>query len=406
MTRALPVLALLVACGGKQTTDTADAAIDCSAVALDIPSGRGELQGAWDDAGKRLVLFGGNQAVPVNCSPGATDFVGQTWTWNDACDGFVKLDVGDAPKARGRFAAALDAARGRMIVHGGRFRDGDSGDYTLYSDVWAFDFATDTWSKLSGASGGPSKRFDHGGAVIGDTFYVFGGNESESGANIFPTNDTWAFDLVSNTWSEVGTSGDKPAPRVYHSVTTDGSKLYVYAGGDENALFGSGFLDDTWAYSPASDSWSEVNAGGGDAPLERIWPNIAWDETSGRIVLFGGHDGGDLGNNNEVWSLNPSNGNWQRMKKGDTYLTPANAVCDFPADFTKIDPDSPERRSAATLVNARPGELLLFGGKTDCGNANDVWSLDVASETWTVRSRATEGEVCLRAYAECESMCF
>ena len=52
------------------------------------------------------------------------------------------------------------------------------------------------------------------------------------------------------------------------------------------------------------------------------------------------------------------------------------------------------------------GQLWIFGGKTDCGIINDVWSFSSSSETWTEQSPATSGEICLRAYAECETMCF
>jgi len=48
--------------------------------------------------------------------------------------------------------------------------------------------------------------------------------------------------------------------------------------------------------------------------------------------------------------------------------------------------------------------MIIFGGKTDCGLINDVWTY--SGSAWVPRSRATEGEACLRAYQTCESMCF
>ena len=78
----------------------------------------------------------------------------------------------------------------------------------------------------------------------------------------------------------------------------------------------------------------------------------------------------------------------------------------LPADFTKIDPDGPERRAGAAVAMTDDGQMLVFGGKTDCGNANDVWSLNLATDTWELRSKANEGEVCLRFSDSCSSMCF
>ena len=59
--------------------------VDCDALGLDVPSGRGEWAGGFDTTRQRLVVFGGNQAVPVDCAPGATDFVGETWAFHLAC---------------------------------------------------------------------------------------------------------------------------------------------------------------------------------------------------------------------------------------------------------------------------------------------------------------------------------
>ena len=143
-----------------------------------------------------------------------------------------------------------------MVLHGGRFREGDSGSYDLFGDVWAFDFDAEDWTKLKG-QGGPDPRFDHGGAVIDGKFYVHGGNTSDNGANLVPNDETWAFDLASESWSQVSTTNDPP-PRLYHAVATDGKKLYVYGGGDESALFSTSFKSDLWALDLASGAWTEL----------------------------------------------------------------------------------------------------------------------------------------------------
>ena len=54
-------------------------------------------------------------------------------------------------------------------------------------------------------------------------------------------------------------------------------------------------------------------------------------------------------------------------------------------------------------------ELFIFGVKTDCGQVNDLWSWDLEDQTWTERSDATFGEICVRTFANpesCESLCF
>jgi N-acetylneuraminic acid mutarotase len=398
MYRPCCLLVLLAGCQGEsEDTDVQN----CADRPIDTPSGRGELDGVWDETHQRMVFFGGNEAVPVNCAPGATAFVGETWSYERDCDNFRRIETDEAPRKRGRYAIGLDSSSGRMLLHGGRFRAGTSGDYTIFGDTWAFDMATDTWTKISGQ--GLTDRSNHAGAVIGDTWFVFGGNSASSGASFVPLDDTWAFDLATDSWTEIDTTAAPPS-RLYHAAASDGDRLFVYGGGDEGAFLGS-FFRDLWAFDPADGSWTELHDGSGNAPAARIWANLEFDKAGSRLILFGGHDDGTLGNNNELWSFDLDSLKWKRLAKGDVYNAPQNDVCDFPADFTTIDEDAPERRDAAASTVAG-GEMILFGGKTDCGNVNDVWTLNFASETWTNVARATEGEVCLRAYQECSTMCF
>jgi N-acetylneuraminic acid mutarotase len=322
----------------------------------------------------------------------------------------VKLD--DGPSARGRFAAAVDEERGWFITHGGRFRDdsdsgghhGTSSDYTLYDDVWAYDLNADTWTQLS-ESGGPDARVSHVAVVWDGKLIIHGGNSSVSGAYYTALGDLWAFDLETLEWSELDASGG-PSDRLFHggAVSSDGM-LYVYAGGDEQAFTGP-FLDDLWALDLTTLTWTELHSGGSSAPEGRLSPSLVVDEANNRLVTFGGHDDGILGNNNQVWAYDLSSGDWSQLHDGDVYANSASGTCDFPSDFTDPDYDSPERRYTQASALTDSGEMLVFGGKTDCGVIDDVWSYDLADDTWSEQYSANSGEICLRAFAECESLCF
>ena len=53
------------------------------------------------------------------------------------------------------------------------------------------------------------------------------------------------------------------------------------------------------------------------------------------------------------------------------------------------------------------GQVLIAGGKTDCGNVNDVWGLDLAAGTWNVLRAPTDGESCIRSgRTDCTTLCF
>ncbi len=395
--RLVSLLITLAACGPRPT-------IECASLDLEIPTPRGEVGGVWDDARRRLVLFGGDHGTPVECMA-RTEFVAETWAYWSDCAAFQELTPATSPPARGRHATALDAARGRMLIHGGRFREGTTGAYTLRDDAWAFDLATDTWTAL--ATGGPSARTNHVAVVAGDRLVVYGGNTSTDGASFSPQGDVWTLDLGTNTWAEQTPTGTAPRPRLFHAaaVSADGGTLYLYGGGGRNAFLGP-FYGDLWALDLNTWAWTSLHDGSDAAPLGRIWGNLLFDGERDRLVLWAGHDDGALGNTNEVWTFDLGARSWTRQQVGDVLDAPANGFCDFPEDFVVADLDAPERRNAGVASITGRGELIVFGGKSDCGLLNDVWTLPLAGGAWSNVSRATGGEICQRAATECETLCY
>jgi hypothetical protein len=388
--------------GSESATSESEtgAVVDCSDRPIALPSARGEIEGAWDAARGRMLIFAGDQGTPVQCMS-QTEFVGDVWAFHTDCDNFEQLQGAAGMSPRGRYALAVDELRERVLIHGGRYRAGTSGTYTLYDDLWAYELATDTWTMLPA---GATPRANHTAVVVDDTLLVYGGNESTDGLAFLPLGDTWAFDLASETWAQVQTSNDPPA-RLFHAATAGpAGYMMVYGGGDENAFVGP-FFNDLWALELATGMWSLINPGD-PGMAARTWADMLFDADGSRLLLWGGHDDTQLGNTNHIWQYDLNQGGWSQLELGDVYNAPANGFCDFPADFVAPDLDAPERRNAGAAVLTDAGELLIFGGKTDCGIINDVWSWSLADGTWTERSAATVGEICLRAFGQCQTMCF
>ena len=130
------------------------------------------------------------------------------------------------------------------------------------------------------------------------------------------------------------------------------------------------------------------------------------DPDRGRVLMAFGHDDAELGNSNDVWALDPASGTWTEVHAGDQYNNPPTGMCEFPADFTILEPSSPERRYSVGVAPTTGGSFI-FGGKADCGYLNDVWRYDFGTDAWELLRASTSGEVCLRTgRADCGSLCF
>jgi hypothetical protein len=369
------------------------------------PAPRGDATGVVDPVTGRMYVFGGDTGPVVRCIP-APVFSGETWRYEPSCDRWDLLTTPTAPSPRSRAAWALDARRRRLIVFGGRFRQGTTGAYTLYRDVWAFDLATERWEEIAVKGEAPVARSNAAAAYDpeSDAFLLFGGNTSTSGLTFTPRNDTWALDLGTSTWRRVTTSGALPTARLFHAAALVGRSLWVYGGGGANAFMGP-FYSDLWRLDLATGAWSRVTLTGESTALGgRI--SAALLPTGEGATLIGGHDDGALGNRNDVITVSAT-GEVAVARAGDEINRPGAGFCDFPADFSTTDMDAPERRSAFVFaVDPMRQRALVFGGKTDCGNAGDVWSLDLNTHAWRSLRGATEGLSCQRSGREnCRSLC-
>ena len=182
-----------------------------------------------------------------------------------------------------------------------------------------------------------------------------------------------------------------------------GSALFIFGGTPD---YDGPFLNDTFAYFTETGSWETIHDGSGTAPAIRFGAEVFADSSSGRLILFGGHDNFSLGNSNDVWSLDLVTRSWTNLRPGDTLNGEALGICEFPADFTIPEEGSPERRYGFAHVTDEEGALII-GGKTDCGNTNDVWRLRFEDASWESLRPTTEGEACNRSgRTTCTELCF
>jgi Galactose oxidase, central domain len=98
----------------------------------------------------------------------------------------------------------------------------------------------------------PSPRIDAPVAYdpLGRQLFMFGGLDSSGDRN-----DLWAYFFDNQQWTQIKASGLVPNPRHGHTLTFDSvrRRVVVIAGQ------GAGFFGDAWAYDILTNTWSQLS---------------------------------------------------------------------------------------------------------------------------------------------------
>ena len=190
-----------------------------------IPSRRTNSAMAYDAAGQRVLLFGGEKGPSF----------GDTWLW----DGNKWASAPGGPPARHYHAMAYDAARGQVVLFGGA-------NPSLMNDTWTWDGSR--WTQKNPAAS-PAARSQHDLAynTASGRVVLFGGF-----ANV-TAGDTWEWN--GSSWTQTTTHTDHrgdpaswpddPGTRYSHRMAYDEINAQVVLFGGTG---GGNYLDDTWVY--------------------------------------------------------------------------------------------------------------------------------------------------------------
>jgi cysteine-rich repeat protein len=303
------------------------------------PAGRSPRSMTYDAARGRVVMFGGR---------GTGGYLNDTWEFDGTS--WAQRSPTNAPPARDLLAMAFDAER--VLLFGGS-NGGNLGD------TWEFDGTA--WVRRIQDSN-PTARNNHATAYDGGRGRVvlFGGfgNSGSASENLA---DTWEFDGVEWQQRQPSTA---PSARNSHAMAYDGGRGRVVlfggfgVGGGSGSGVGSGSsvgtLSDTWEFD--GSTWTQRQPVA--APSARYGHAMTYDAARNRIVLFGGFSGWNLG---DTWEFD-----------GTTWTQ-------------RVLPASPPARNGHGLAyDAARRRVVLFGGSyASNGYYNDTWEYD--GTTWTQR---------------------
>lgn len=150
------------------------------------------------------------------------------------------------------------------------------------------------WIVTAGVSGSiPANRHWSPAVEAGDKMYVFGGRTGTTGSGS-KRNDLHEFDATTLTWTTMNVDGAPGAPtQRYRNVAAwdqSGGKLVMF-GGEDSA---GGLLGDTWEWDPNTNVWTETTPAapnpGTNTPSARRFAAMAYDPVTTGLILFGGTD--------------------------------------------------------------------------------------------------------------------
>mmetsp|Transcript_5014 Transcript_5014/g.18818 ORF Transcript_5014/g.18818 Transcript_5014/m.18818 type:complete len:383 (-) Transcript_5014:139-1287(-) len=108
---------------------------------------------------------------------------------------------------------------------------GRDADHHHLEDVLRLDLKTLVWAPVQTKGDRPPGRISHTSVLWKNNYVIlFGG---EDGDDTF-FDDTWLFNIASEEWTNLTTTGDKPSKRCYHAAVIHQDKMYIYGGHHEN----------------------------------------------------------------------------------------------------------------------------------------------------------------------------
>jgi hypothetical protein len=323
------------------------------------PSARSWASMAYDTSDGYVLLMGGSTS---HTEADTWSFLAGTWTNITSTAG--------SPGARTGAAMTYDGADHYIVLFGGA-------SHGLLSDTWKF--TGGTWTALSAS--GPSGRLEAGLAY--DSFHqetiLFGG----VGAGQPQSVERWTtWNFGNNQWSEFSPGG-APSPRSEFGMVWDVADGYVLLFG---GMSGATYLGDTWSFK--GGVWTEVESAQATAgqctqisngatvscPAPRAATSMSWDGFDNYVALFGGFNGGNLG---DTWKF--SGGAWTELEVVGT-----GGTCNYVGGGTGVACPSPREWAAFADYYPNTGYAVLFGGTGSSGALADTWEFQWGA--WTALS--------------------
>lgn len=264
---------------------------------------------------------------------------------------------GDAPLPRASFGMCAGPAPGTLIVAGGTGVEMDS----LRADVVEYNVPKRTWTRiLTDSEETPCKFYGQSVCSYGDNLLLFGGS-----TGLHYTNDLFEYNVRTNTWKRLVTSGRMPSQRYKHQAVVVGHKMYVIGGGcfkpEQSGI-------DLYCLNLQTLVWEDTEMKG-ELPKARVAHSCSFDAETDTIFLWGGFTS-ELSRLQDFFGFHCPTSTWVRMAEEPVQAPAAGGAADLIGT-----PPARAFHSAAFFQ----GGLYVFSGANGDVRYSDVWRFQVRS---------------------------
>ena len=228
-----------------------------------LPSVREGHKMVYDPGTETVLMFGGHDGYEDQAD---------TWSFDPRTEEWTEVPAsGDWPEPRSYQIMFHDPVQDRVVMMGGSTWTEEDGWGAIDLDSpWVYDPATETWVELEDTGRAPTLRHTDGAAYdpVAEVLVVFGGVSEPMGFyGAESLDDTWGYDPAANRWSESLPDGRLPTGRGGHTLVYDSvqGKMILFGGYSyDGSYYGEEDLNDTWIYDLSTDTWTEVLPGTAD----------------------------------------------------------------------------------------------------------------------------------------------
>lgn len=199
--------------------------------------------------------------------------------------------------------------------------------------------------------GCPSPRVGHASLTLGNAFIVFGG-DTKIEENDMLDDDLYLLNTTTLKWTVANPVGSRPSGRYGHSISTIGSKIYIFGGQLDDDFFDDLVCYDLTTLRSPNSQWQVIKPATGSPPKRTNHTVATYKD---QLYLFGGTDGKLW--YSDTWCYDPVDNSWTLLECSGFIPSPCEG-------------------HAATIVD---DIMYVFGGRSSQGN--DIGTLSALKLT-------------------------